>query len=207
MRTFKTLAVFGALLLAASTANASIIFTLHAQSPDDGDPDTNVQVDMFLSEGQTVSVMGFNWLFSNGTPVGPGPVGVACGTQPNSGCDFPGMEFVGSQLNNPSGQWIWNGIPYAVGGPGGTTFTDIGLFTLTGVSPGTVFSVGEFEIFDTSFETITDITVYPIPEPTTAALLGLGLAALGMVGRATSRDPSTMLRRITSGASSRSHFS
>jgi len=188
MRTLKTLAAFGALLLIASSANASITFTLHAATPDDGDGDINVEFDMFLSEGQTVSVLDLSWQYTNAIAVGPGPNGIACGTGNQSACAIAGMTFTGAQGGNDQGShWLWDGAPNAVGGVGGTTFQEMALFTVNPTGAGEV-RVGLFEIFDASFNPVTDITVIPytfvpIPEPSTVALLGLGFVALGFASR------------------------
>jgi hypothetical protein len=197
MRTLKTLVAFGALLLVASGANAAVQFTLSLAS--DADPAQEVDLTLTLTggTGADIPVFQIDWLLNGATiplaavelPAGGAPPQGAPGEGPaivpspcNTGttnqfmCAFGGGNAIGSQGSNDVGTaWLWSFASPAVADGS----YSLGRFTFTALASGDV-SIGNCFIIASipdEFVPCSSNTV-AIPEPTTTALLGLGLLAL-----------------------------
>jgi len=205
MRTLKFLvAGFGALLLIASSATAAVIFTVSAPAPGaDGDSAQEVDVSLTLTGGSGALIVAFSydWLL-NGAAVPLSAVQLPAGGAPSgpqinpAGCASVNNQFmcnfdsnrgssVGSAGSNDVGDnWLWD-----FNAPLDGTY-NLGRFTFTDLAAGEV-SIGGCEIYDGSFNQVpcssNSVPLNPIPEPTTAALLGLGLAGLVVGGRGARR--------------------
>jgi hypothetical protein len=201
MRTLKTLAAFGALLLVASGANASLTFTVSAAAPD---ADTAQEIDLTLTvtggTGLDMQVMQFDWLLNGaaiplsavelpagGAPTGPAVLtAAACPTGSTNQflCSFGGGSGIGSAGSNDQGNdWAWS---FAVPPGVADGVYSLGRFTFAALAGGNV-SIGDCLILTPASVTIpcgsNQTALNPIPEPTTAALIGLGLFGLVMGGR------------------------
>jgi len=201
MRTLKTLVAFSALLLVASGANAAISFTVTGPQLD-GDAAQEVEVSLTLSGGEGANggilSFGIDWLLNGASvPLSAVQVPASSGTGPNTTCTNTNNQFMcafgtapnnattlGSAGSNSTGfNWGWSFPSSPNGVLDGTYF--LGRFTFTDVAAGNV-SIGNCDIRDVNFELIpcssNSVALNPIPEPTTAALIGLGLMGLVIGG-------------------------
>jgi hypothetical protein len=204
MRTLKTLAAFGALLLVASGANASLTFSVSAAAPD---ADTAQEMDVTLTvtggTGLDVQVMSFDWLLNGaaiplsavelpggGLPDPPGGPAVLSAANCPTGstnqflCSFGGGSGIGTAGSNSIGNdWAWSfSVPPGIA----DGVYSLGRLTFTAFAGGNV-SIGDCLILTPASATVpcgsNQTALNPIPEPTTAALIGLGLFGLVMGGR------------------------
>jgi len=203
MRTLKTLVAFSALLLVASGANAAISFQVTALPANgDGDPAQEVEVNLTLNGGEGANggilSFGIDWLLNGASvPLSAVQVPASSGTGPNTTCTNTNNQFMcafgtapnnattlGSAGSNSTGfNWGWSFPSSPNWVLDGTYF--LGRFTFTDVAAGNV-SIGNCDIRDVNFELIpcssNSVALNPIPEPTTAALIGLGLMGLVIGG-------------------------
>jgi hypothetical protein len=190
MRTLKNLAAVGALLLVASGANAAVSFTLTALN-NGGPQEVDVSLTLSGGTGNAIIAFAFDWLLDGANvPLSAVQQPASAGTGPNLACDGVSNQFmcafgaatvVGSAGSNSIGDgWTWDFT-----GPVADGVYNLGRFTFTDLTGGLV-SAGNCEILDGSLNTIpcssNSAAIVAVPEPTTAALLGLGLFGLVMSG-------------------------
>lgn len=199
MRTLRNLAAFGALLLVASGANATITWTVSTGADTGAGQEIEVAITLAGSAVDNVAAYQFDWLLNGaaiplsavqaGSTAPPGGAAgqTACtaGTAFQYQCNFTGAVSVGSGLGNTVGDnWLWS----VTGAQADGTQNLIGRFTFDDFASGLV-SIGNCENPNAdTFENVdctgnNSVALNPIPEPTTAALLGLGLAGLVIGGR------------------------
>lgn len=183
MRTLKTFAAAAALLMVAGTANAAIILDVVLADVQTANPGTELQVNITLSGGSGLTDFGFDFTST-------GVIDGECdnnGANPGTGdractSSFSTLTSFGSQGSDGIGLG-WGSF---TGGAADGTYNAIASISADG-TPGQVVSLGTLYA-GASFVDITGtITVnpftFPIPEPTTAALLGFGLIGLALGGR------------------------
>jgi len=193
MRTLKTLAAFGVLLLAATSANAALTFSVTALNNGGAQEiDLTLTVSGGSGSNPDMPVMSIDWLLNGaaiplsavqlpGSVPGPGPNTTCANTNNQFMCAFSGGSAIGSSSSNDVGNdWAWS---FAAPVPDG--IYNLGRFTFTDVAGGNV-SIGDCLILTSGSLSIpcqsNSAALNPIPEPTTAALIGLGLFGLVIGG-------------------------
>ena len=186
MRTLKTLAASAALLLVAGTANAGLIISIAAVDFSPGVDELLVTMQITGTEG--VSSIGYDLVFSG---TGTAAFNVATPSIPGATADCPTADPPGppgpppcqlTELGPPNADGTNYNLATTGTGPTGGTYS-IGFQLLSDGSFGGSANLANLVAFNNAGGAITDITIIPIPEPTTAALLGLGLFGLALGGR------------------------
>src|SRR2546427_3964935 len=154
MRTLKIFAAFGALLLVASGANASVTYTVSTGANVGAGQEMDVAITLTnaATEGADYAAFQFDWLLNGAaipaSDVQPGsiapPGGVAGQTACTAGtafqyqCNFTGAVSSGTSGSNTVGNgWLWS----VNGALADGTFNLIGRFTFADTAAGNV-SVG-----------------------------------------------------------------
>jgi len=182
----RTLIMAAALVGLASVANAaSVVIAADQASYTVGDTIT-LTATVTANAGEASTQVFGNILLSSGNGGSVGFIAPAVQTALTS--FGGGLVWVigGSVVCSSASCIMFNQLVGVSPFPVSNTPLAIGVVQYTAATPGTVnvgFDAGTFDFFGAALPAGTSFDIVPIPEPTTAAMIGLGLFGLAVAGR------------------------